>query len=249
MVGEKEFFERVVGGSMHDTLEFLGNVERNLGPEGSGVLHIPAGLSELECDHLYDRLVHPAVKWLDSQEVITNERGMEVNQKFSTYALKLQHEAGDAKAPRRGILALATRVQSFVRSLSAVYPALGVWKIDEAVAQRYDGGDVGLTWHKDRERHPGVIVTASISGSADLYHRTKGMSEGIIHLERGDLVVVRATGLHSDYFGDLRPEHAVHNVQGDRISLTFRANSRPDDPIPDFPYNNWEAGTGTDNEQ
>ena len=128
-------------------------------------------------------------------------------------------------------------MQSLVRSLGVVYPTLLDWEPDEAVAQRYDESQ-GLTWHKDLERHPGVIASFSISGTAELHHRMRDGKGDHISLKPRDLVLVRGMDLHGVWYHDLRPEHDVRNVEGDRISLTFRANTRPDDPIDGFQYNN-----------
>ncbi|HSX45208.1 MAG TPA: alpha-ketoglutarate-dependent dioxygenase AlkB [Candidatus Saccharimonadales bacterium] len=242
MAGESKFLDRVAGESMLEVTQFLDRVRDELEPEGSGVLYIPNAISKDECQELYSRLTNPSVEWLDARQKFVNQRGIEVTQNFSTYALKMSQLTDVDSEAEIGIISLARRAKSLVHSLDGIFPMLANWEVDEAVAQRYDQGETGLTWHKDNERHQGLIVSASISGQAEIYHRMYETEEPKkLYVGPGDMIILRGGFLHGSWYHDLRPEHRVDNVIDDRISLTFRANNRPNEPIPGVSYNNWNV--------
>ena len=92
--------------------------------------------------------------------------------------------------------------------------------------------------HKDNSRHPGLIATLSLRGIAKFDYKTVDGKANWVTTAPGGLVLMRATGLLGNE--DLRPEHAVTTIYTpQRVSMTIRANTRPDEPIPRAEYDNW----------
>lgn len=166
-----------------------------------------------------------------------NERKIEVKQRFEVFALKLIEGDLEALSKFPNMMALAEDTEQLARSFEEYYPALGKWTIDEAVWQKNYSGNNVLSMHRDNYRHPGLIFIYNITGRADLASQYMERQE-LNTLDPGSLVILRAPGLSKTIDG-ARPEHAVEYASPGRVSLTFRANTRPKDIIDGFYYDNW----------
>lgn len=194
------------------------------------------------CDHIVKELSEPSTPWYQQYNTFVNQRGVTVSQRFEVYAHKYSHGSQEDIAVRPNLHRLASFVvDNITQPLSKYFPSLQVWEADEVSAQKYLDTEGHLTWHRDLERHPGVIAICNIVGKAMLGIKHNPKDTSVASLESGDILLLRAPGLY-DSDVELRPEHAVMSVKGpnDRISVTLRDNTRPDDPIPNFRYHNWE---------
>jgi len=217
-------------------------VVHDLGPEGVGfsVLEelIPDGIVDQAYTNLDDSL-----PWYEQHNSFRNRRGVMVHQNFEVFGHKLSRGSQEMLVHLPFIQALGHVVTTeVVEPLGEHFPSLQSWEADECVAQKYKDQEGYLTWHKDLERHPGIIVIANILGIGKLSARRHEHSK--IHqtdLYPGDILLLRAPGLYPAKL-DVRLEHAVDTVHGPngRISVTYRANLLPDEPIEDFHYHNWQ---------
>lgn len=240
--------------------EDLGRMEHALGYHGSGVMRFRDVLDkQFHNDLLTEIYDSESVHWRDAGDTYANERGVLVEQNHDTFALKA---AGDYEpiyaVPRMAELAVATEV--FVQSLSDTYHSLKTWQADEMSYHRYYDERVGLSFHRDNMRFPGVIAVVAIDGECDFQvidrepiawkedNETGKMmvtewdwrSTYTTPVFPGDMVLTRAPGLLYGMKSYHRPEHAVMNVRKlPRISFMLRANNRPDDQNYGFEYYNW----------
>lgn len=214
-----------------------------LGPEGPGFVHIPNLIPHDTNKQIAAELTELHLPWTRQFNNVENDEG-HVVQRFYAFA----HKYG------RGDQALLEKLPTFnslgklitkevVEPLAEMFPSLKTWELDELTAQRYPHDEGVITWHRDLARHPGVIATGNIVGEATLSVRDLQFQDRPIFLMPGDVVVLRAPGLFDKSLieGDIRPRHAVTSLhsKGDRISITARANSIPDEPIKNFYYHNW----------
>lgn len=241
---------RFMTNEQRKALEFFGSAQRSLGSKAEGVMHIPGFLSEGECSEVYMDLTGEQVAWRNARTTFTNKRGAVVTQNFEVFALKLQQGDQTVVDKVPSVRPLADKVERVVCSLAALFPSLTDWQADEAAAQRYDDQKPqGLTWHLDLARHPGIIAIVNVSGRTTLnyrrLHREVAGPPHSLNVHLGDMVLLRASGLLAG--PGLLPEHGVSYSSRDRISLTFRDNLRPNDPIVGFEYDNWQAVGKIDN--
>lgn len=159
-------------------------------------------------------------------------------QNHDVYALKLSW--GDQTPLMRipNLVAVAQEAREYVNSLGLVLPSLDGWKPDELSLHRYDDPEVGLSFHKDNLRFTRLIAILSLEGICSLAVKL-GVTEARYRTKPGDLVLVRGSRLTDDD-SDLRPEHAVVDLETPtRVSMMLRENSRPDERIPGFEFDNW----------
>jgi alkylated DNA repair dioxygenase AlkB len=178
------------------------------------------------------------VEWLNAHEVYENKRGLKIIQNHDTFALKLNNadETFLDNLPKTKILYI--RTENFIRSLNEYFPSLIGWTADELTLHLYDDKEVGLSRHRDNTRFIGLIAIISLDGICDLSIRHN--EEDIDYtVKPGDLTLLRATDLiESD--NEIRPEHSVINLQTPtRLSMMLRANSKPNELVPGFRFNNW----------
>ncbi len=182
------------------------------------------------------------VQWLDAHETYTNLRGLQIVQNHFTFAHKLSR--GDQSPLERipATVRLYKRTEQYIQSLASIFPSLASWKADELSFHLYDDEHVGLSKHRDNLRFIGVIAIASIDGSCDLVISSDDGSETALAVEPGDLCLLRAPGLINAN-QEIRPEHSVQHLRTPtRTSMMLRANTKPDEAIPGFRFNNWEPG-------
>lgn len=250
----------VLSQMLHINDEKLTGLEQRLGRFGVGAFHIPGVLDQTSRQTLLNEISdRAAVLWSDVQSEYVNIRGKTIVQNHEVFGLKLS--MGDMgyveRVPR--MKQLADETQAFVQRLSEAYPILNIWQADEMSYHHYYEPEVGLSFHKDNWRFPGVVVVITIDGASDFCilseteitepdpHTGKPViKERIWHstytipVEPGSMVIMRAPGLLGEVDEDLRPEHAVINVQdGHRIAFMLRANNRPYDESYGFEYANW----------
>ena len=178
------------------------------------------------------------VQWLDTHETFVNARGLTIVQNHFTYALKLSHGDQSPLTLLRATNSLYKRTDHFVKALAPTFPSLASWQADEMSFHLYDTPEVGLSRHRDNARFVGVIAILAIDGECDLTvrHEETDVAYAVVP---GDLCLLRAPGL-IDTSKEVRPEHSVGNLKTDtRLSMMLRANSRPDEAIPGFQFNNW----------
>ena len=243
------------GNVLHVDQDDLARIEHGLSFEGPGVARISGVLDEPFRQRLLTEINDESiVHWRDAGGTYTNARGLEIIQNHDVFALKLSD--GDPAPVEAAPLMrqMAGQTEQFVQSLGASYPSLAAWQADEMSYHRYYNKDVGLSFHRDNMRFPGLIVVIAIDGECDFqvidrepicdgggnivdwrWHSTY-----TIPTKPGDLVLTRAPGLLPDMNPEDRPEHAVVNGRVlPRVSFMLRANKRPQDTGYGFEYHNW----------
>jgi alkylated DNA repair dioxygenase AlkB len=178
------------------------------------------------------------VAWRDAHSTYINKRGLTIVQNHDVYALKLSR--GDQSRLDRipNLAQLYSYMHRYIRHLGRVLPGLAGWTPDELSLHRYDDAEVGLSFHKDNLRFTRLIGILSLEGECTLAVRRDG-AEQAFDAEPGDLMLLRGPGL-VDSAEDLRPEHAVVALRTPtRTSMMLRENSRPDERIPGFEFDNW----------
>jgi hypothetical protein len=210
-----------------------------LDPRGCGVAQLPGFLGSTSLAAIGTELADPTrVAWHNSHATYENKRQLTIVQNYDTFALKLSQ--GDQRPLQRlpYIRTTIDMIRRHVKDMSVAIPTLRSWTPDEASIQRYDNAEVGLSFHKDNLRFFGLIAILSLDGVCDLAIQRPHMTS-YYTAQPGDLMLLRASTLVNTH-EDLRPEHAVLNLQTPtRTSLTVRANDRPDEAIPDFHFTNW----------
>ena len=209
-----------------------------LNPEAPGVVVLPNFVGSAALAGISSELADRSrVEWSDSHGVYQNGRKNTIVQNHDTFALKLsrgeQHTIQRLPYIRNTIGVITAHVGQMAEET----PTLVSWVPDEVSIHRYDR-KLGLSAHKDNLRFFGLIAILNVEGTADLVVDHAGTLLTYTP-SPGDLVLLRAPGL-IDTTEDLRPEHAVMNVDDNtRTSLMVRANSRPDEQIPGFVFANW----------
>lgn len=237
------------------------DLEQSLGPDGLGVCRLGSILKDEFRLQLIDEMNDPTrVRWWDAGDVYVNHRGVKIVQNHDVYALKLsagnQGPIDDVPSMTR----LTNDTQSFVQSLSSVFPSLDGWTADEMSYHKYYDRDVGLSYHRDNARFVGLIAVVALAGECDfkvidrqpaswIFDKKLGkkvVSEWLVNYEHsyttkpGDMVLTRATGLYAGMTDDDRPEHAVMNVRSiPRVSFMLRDNRLPLNQDYGFTYYNW----------
>lgn len=243
------------------TPEKLQGIETRLGRAGAGAFHIPDAITpqaqELLLTEMGDKT---AVQWWDVHDEYFNERDKLIIQNHDVFALKLSRGNMEQVEKAPYMHQLAREQQVFIQSLHKFFPSLLGWEADEMSYHDYDDIDIGLSYHKDNLRFPGVVAVTTIEGASDFnvlseteireYNPDTDKNEVVdriwhstytIPVRPRSLVLMRAVGLvGEDIAEDLRPEHAVLNVQEDgRIAFMLRDNTKPDDTSYGFSYANW----------
>lgn len=241
--------------ALYVSSEWLPAIEHGLSFDGPGVVRLQGVLNEGFRRDLVEEIADDnRVHWRDAGGTYTNNRGIEIIQNHDVFALKLSlgDPAPIAEVPR--MRQLAAEAEQFVQSLGEQYNSLSGWDADEMSYHRYYDQNVGLSFHRDNLRFPGLIVVISIDGEADFQVIERDpitddsgaiidwhwRSTYTIPTKPGDMVLTRAPGLLPDMTPDDRPEHAVVNGRVlPRISFMLRANNRPNDQGYGFEYYNW----------
>ncbi len=214
-----------------------------LGPTGPGFVVCEQFLDTNLTEGIQEELCSSAVTWVTSEDS-TDQTGNPVTQKFDVFSHKLSYGDQDILQDLPTFKSLGSLiVKEVVQPLSATFPFLKSWEPDEITAQRYRSQVGELSWHRDLERHPGIIAVSNIYGSAELGVR-QHMETSTVTLNEGDVLLLRAPLLFDEQpvGGDVRPQHAVTAILGSkhRISVTVRANRYPQRRIKNFYYNNWQ---------
>ena len=213
-----------------------------LGPYGPGYVVCRQLLAPTLAKGIAEELEDPALEWEVSKDS-TDQMGNPVLQTFDVYSYKLSFGDQENIQTMPNFTSLGDLVMSdVVKPLATFFPPLSSWQPDEITAQRYRNNVGKLSWHRDLNRHPGIIAVSNITGSAELSVR-QHMQTSAVTLEEGDVLLLRAPLLFDEQpvGGDVRPQHAVTDVAGskDRISVTVRANRFPQRKIKNFHYSNW----------
>lgn len=240
----------------------LDRMEHALGYQGPGVVRLRDTLDEQFQKELLTEINNPQlVHWIEAGDNYVNKRGVPVEQNHDTFALKVGGDYDPIYAvPRMAQLAVAAEV--FIQSLSEQYPSLGNWQADEMSYHSYYGEQVGLSFHRDNMRFPGLIAIAVVDGEADFQVIDREEKTVEIDKETGekrvtewdwkstytiptsprDMILTRAPGLLHEMKGHHRPEHAVMNIRKfPRVTFMLRANNRPNDRNYGFTYYNWPS--------
>lgn len=216
------------------------DVAEQLGPDGSGYSLQAEAITRRYLEPALQELQEAPLPWWPQYNSFTNARGITVHQAFDVFAHKFSRGSQKILEHIPALHSLTDLViATQVDPLAKVFPSLRGWEPDELSIQRYPRQDGGLSFHKDLARHTGVIIICSLTGEAELHVKTQTQIERVA-CHAGDVLLLRAPGLF-ETTEDTRPEHAVSTVRGSetRISATLRANNKPNEPIPNFSYNNW----------
>ena len=219
-------------------------IEYRLGKNGPGFVIVEDSIPDYTLALIEKELSEPDVPWMTATSTNTNSDGEPVEQVFEVFAHKYSHgnqERLDVMPKFRGLAGLA--LKNVIKPLSLSFSSLERWTPDEIVAQRYPESDGGLGWHRDLKRHPGVIITYSTEGERLLSVRHGG-TETHHELHPGFLTIMRATGLYKPRFlsmDRIDNQHRVSSPKGEKgsVSVTLRANNKPNEPTPNFPHYNW----------
>ena len=232
----------------------LERVEHALGYAGPGVVALKSVVDPDFHQALLGELTDPTrVTWRDAGGTYTNQRGLEIVQNHDVFSLKSEGDYEPIWAVPL-MAQLAIEAEMFVQELGGRYATLAHWQADEMSYHNYYGKEVGLSFHRDNMRFPGLIVVVAIDGECDfqVIDRTPVYDDNgkiidwiwrstyTIPTQPGDMVLTRAPGLLADMGPNDRPEHAVMNMRTPtRTSFMLRANSKPFDRNYGFEYFNW----------
>lgn len=175
--------------------------------------------------------------WMDSRETYVNARGVTIVQNHDTFAIDLTVQDQSLLLECPAIKDVQHAVERYIGKLAKQLATLEKWKSTELSIHRYDAQE-GLSYHRDNKRFIGVVAIVSLQGESDLWIKRADDSEEAIETCPGDLLLLRAPGLIDDMGCEIRPEHAVHLITPTRTSLMLRNNSRPQEPINGFRFNN-----------
>lgn len=165
-----------------------------------------------------------------------------VQQKFDSYAYLFKAK----NMPFVNLLLETTK--NLINAHGAKFISLAKWNPVDIVVQKY-GSDGFLTAHQDLARHPGVIVSFTLTGRCqfDVLESRNGPVIKTVTPQAGDMLLLRAPGLFSPGIHDKRlDERPFHRLTGSllpdepRIALTFRDNDDPFKYIQGFGYLNQE---------
>lgn len=221
---------------------------------GSGTVLMPGVLDAGQLSLLQEEVHNPElVPWQDNHVTYPNERGMQVEQNHLRYALKLSR--GDPEPVKRlpRLRAVAANIEAFLQSddVITMFSTTDDWVADEMSLHLYDEPEVGLSFHKDNLRFFGAIAVLAVEGQKEMWSIGRDGVIMSLAVNPGDLVLNRAGGLYPPRYRMSKgkqvqinecPDHGVYNLVPPAISFIVRANTRPDDPIKGFTYDNWEAG-------
>lgn len=229
------------------TPEKLHGIEKALGPEGIGTFPIVGALNPEQVQIMQQEIFDPQrVTWHDSHDDYLNERDMRIIQNHNSFALKLLQGDQSMVDNVPAMKALAMNIEEFVRALSAHFPNLASWHVDEMSLHRYDDPKIGLTYHKDNKRFPGIISVFTLEGTREFAVLDKDSNEHVYLVSEGDLMLTRATKLWDEVDANgkvknLCPDHRTGNLHT-RFSTSFitRANDKPNEQIEGFTYDNWK---------
>ncbi len=231
--------------SLGVTAEKMQGIEPALGPGGLGTFVVSNLLTSEQLECMQIEIFDPKrVQWRDNHDRFTNRRGVEVVENHTVFALKLKRGNMRPVEQVPHMRALAGEIEGLVQSLNGIFPNLQAWEADEMSLHRYDDPDIGISFHKDNLRFIGLIAVLTLEGESDVLVKQTDGTVQTISLGAGDLNLTRATSLYDSFtngrLDNLCPEHAVVNLRTPfRTSFIVRANSRPDDVIPGFSYDNW----------
>lgn len=229
------------------TPEKLHGIETALGPNGIGTFPIRSVLDNKQIGIMQREITDSSkVRWHSSHDEYINKRGIKIVQNHDSFALKLlqgdQSQVDNVPAMK----ALASNIEEFIQALSTHFPNLASWQADEMSLHRYDA-DIGLSYHKDNLRFTGLIAVLTLEGASDFAVKDASGNEVFYPVTEGDLMLTRATNLYPAVNENgnninLCPDHAVLNLRTPyRTSFIVRANSRPNEQIQGFHFNNWQG--------
>jgi len=227
--------------------EQLNGIEHELGPDGLGVFVIDNAVSPERLMRLQEEVFDPtSVAWRDNHNVFVNKRGITVVENHLVFALKLRQ--GDPTWVNRlpEMRGMAEDIQTLVRGLGRFFINLDDWTADEMSLHRYDDPNVGLSYHKDNLRFKGIVSILELEGERDFAVKGPDKTERLIPMWPGRLILNRASGLYDVEPSpdgkevNLCPDHGVYNLRTPTsTSFIVRANSRPDEELAGFEYDNW----------
>lgn len=221
----------------------------------SGSLLVPGVMSDVQLELVREEYNDPAsVAWRDNHVNYMNARDMFVDQRHEVFAVKLRR--GDQRVVERAprLRAVAANVQAAIQQVGTELGflragRLQTWEADEMSLHRYDDPEVGLSFHKDNARFFGLIAVIATEGEKDFASIGPDGVITVLRVQPGDMVLNRSNGLYEPRYVQRRgktvldsdcPDHGVYNVTPPATSFIVRANSRPDEPIPGFTYDNWD---------
>lgn len=136
---------------------------------------------------------------------------------------------GDDTSGYPRVSQLRDELAELVRVHGREFAGLTAWWPNEVGVQRYPAQAVGITPHLDLKRYTHLVAVFTVAGSAPFTVCKNRAGEALVRwwASAGSLVLMRGPG-----FGgveDGRPLHMVGGPEsGQRISVTFRMNSRPE---------------------
>lgn len=185
-------------------------------PEDPGVVIASQAIGKAQLDANLEELV--GLPWQEAPRVVESS-ARRVEQRFQQFVVNVS---------RSNMLALTERIPHTMGTWQLIVGAaarLGLskhiqWDPTEISVQRYLSANLGISSHKDSWQFVGLIGIAALEGEAEL-EVTHGGAVYVYPTGPGDIVFLRAPYL-TDSSADLRPLHAVTNVQPPRTSLTAR---------------------------
>ncbi len=220
----------------------------SLSPNGPGFFVARHTLDAVYLAAIQEEIDDPGcVAWRDTHDTYENKRGLTIVQNHDTYALRL-HGGSQGKIDKVPQLRqLAADLQVLGQSFSTVFPSLKQWLPNEMSLHRYDDPEIGLSFHKDNLRFFGLVAIAAVRGSSDLDIKSDDGSIKTTKVNEGDLTLFRVNGLYPSLGLDANgrainicPEHQVSNLHSpDRVSFMLRMNTKPDELLKGFEFDNW----------
>ncbi len=222
--------------------EKLKGIEESLGPDGPGVWLEP----KLIDDELAEQVCTEIHRLGDIEPI--RETNSKVQQVFNRMIIDLTKENDFPRTEELGL-----RLGGFaVGSLFEKFPIMKRYSIDEAAVQIYPPDtELGLGWHRDHPKDDLIVISASLTGSANIRFSTRtpknakevsldDATDAGMHVKPLDVVFFRSTGLYEHEEGvNINPTHCVSNI-GDiepRFTIQYRMNVNASD-YDNVPVNN-----------
>jgi hypothetical protein len=208
-------------------------------PNKMGVLYIEDFLDSRLLEAVRTELSDsPSVVWNDAHDTYRNQRGLTIIQNHDLFALKLGPVEDLSSGTTPSVAVATNRVHDLVDELAESVPSLAGWRANELSMHRYDVQELGLSTHRDNTRYFGLIAITALVGECAFETKYRHLRSNY-HSKEGGIFLMRASGL-IDEPGELRPEHGVGRLFTPiRISLMLRHNTKPNEAIDGFEFNNW----------
>ena len=133
-------------------------------------------------------------------------------------------------APRRGELdRLATLLEGLVAETAGPGGYLGEpLTLNDLAVQRYPPGSTGIGVHRDALRYRGLVFIVTLAGDSRfcLCDDREGGGARVLDDKPGMLGILSAPGFAGREGVEARPFHFVDQVQGGRLSIGLRHDSK-----------------------